>query len=797
MQKKLFGSIPAIAAVGLVALMVASAQGTLQKIAGSAKDIAIGANNQIWILGTDNTAYSRSNNAWKKQNSTALSRIAVDPQGNAWAIAKSDNRIVRFVKNAWTSVAGKAQDLGISANGTVFRVSQTGDVQPLVGSSWGKSIGSASQIAVDPKGNPWTVGTDDSISRYVNGKQQAVSGQAKAIAIAANGAVYVLGADFNRIWQWDGNTGWNVAASVPDATRIATDNKGALFAINKKGEIIRVVATPTPATPDARARFNNLVLGFPKWNEFSPTLPDQENATGNSSTVEKPEGGNAYSCTTTPYSITRTPDKIVTFSPDANVLWAGSLLQGNGYKLGLGSLKELPIRQRAPLELAISLQTNPNKAMVTNPTSTNVNAAIGDLIEKANNNNVRPSSSVSFVQTESYSAEQIALKLGISAKYMGSSAKATFDLKRNASERTLTAIYIENAFTVFVTGPQTPSSYLSSAFSQADLDAQIAQGNLGRDNIPVYISSVTYGRMLMFSMTSTASAQDMKATLDATYKGGTVEVEGNLSAEQKKILRDSRIEVATIGGDPDDARRLIASGKLSEYFSKNTALTTYKPLSYEVKNLGDGSTAKLSETSNYNVTECSVLTDKKIGERWVNVVDGIYINEGGDGGNGQVYGVGAILGASGAFLNIARANAVEVKNGDVIGANRMITVPGIKSVQGDGRFDTNHNFVVKDYFDADNRRTTEVIVVLTDADFFQRDDDNIAARAEGNPIVLSNPYGGGFKREGVRVDGVGGGITVVYRQIKLCDLLLDAVTKGLKVPADCTPALVAINSLTP
>ena len=122
MIKKSFGLIPALTAVGLIALMIASAQVTLQKIAGTAKDIAIGANNQIWIIGADNTAYSRSNNTWKKQNSTSISRIAVDPQGNAWAIAKSDNRIVRFNKNTWGSVAGKAQDIAISANGMVYSV---------------------------------------------------------------------------------------------------------------------------------------------------------------------------------------------------------------------------------------------------------------------------------------------------------------------------------------------------------------------------------------------------------------------------------------------------------------------------------------------------------------------------------------------------------------------------------------------------------------------------------------------------------------------------------------------------
>ena len=802
MIKKSFGLIPALTAVGLIALMIASAQVTLQKIAGTAKDIAIGANNQIWIIGADNTAYSRSNNTWKKQNSTSISRIAVDPQGNAWAIAKSDNRIVRFNKNTWGSVAGKAQDIAISANGTVYSVSLTGDVVPLNGSSWGKSIGSATQVAVDPKGNPWTVGANGEISRYVAGKEQRVPGQAKAIAIAANGAVYVLGADFNRIWLWDGATGWTVAASVPDATRIATDKSGTLFVLNKKGEIQKVVTAPTPpappipTAPDARASFNNLVLGLPTWEVFSPSLPDQNRAVGGSSRAVQAVDRTAYDCTTTPYSLTETPDKIVTFNPDANVLWAGALLQGKGYKLGIGSLKELPIRQRAPLGLSVSLQTATNSATINNPDNISVGAAIGNLIETAEKNGVKPATSVSYLKTDSYSAEQIALSLGISAKYMGSSAKATFDFKRNANERTITAIFRETAYTVSVAAPQTPSSYLSNQFSQADLDAQITQGNLGRDNIPVYVSSITYGRILMFSLTSTASSQEMSATLDALYKGGTVEIEGNLSAEQKKVLRNSRIDVATIGGDSENARRLIASGRLSEYFSQTNALSTYKPLSYEIRNLGDGSIAKLSETTNYNVTQCSALTAKKVGERWVNVIDGIYLNNAGDGDSGDIYGAGFLEGARGVIFNIPENAPVIMRSGTVFGANRQITVPGINTFTGDGRFDSNNNFVVRDYFNA-APRNLDFIVFLIDRDSRVLDDDDaIIVRGENNPVILSNPFGGSNKTEGVRVDGAGrgtpGSATVIYRQKKLCNLLEDPISKQIVPEEGCLSASLAI-----
>jgi hypothetical protein len=58
-------------------------------------------------------------------------------------------------------------------------------------------------------------------------------------------------------------------------------------------------------------------------------------------------------------------------------MWLGALLQGRQYKGGIAALEELPIRQRAPLTLAINLLAGNNTQTVTDPTSANVNQAIG------------------------------------------------------------------------------------------------------------------------------------------------------------------------------------------------------------------------------------------------------------------------------------------------------------------------------------------------------------------------------------------------------------------------------------
>ena len=354
-----------------------------------------------------------------------------------------------------------------------------------------------------------------------------------------------------------------------------------------------------------RANYNEFSSELPSWDEFSPLGTPADAPTAPGTPLSEIVNGVTYDCTVTPFSLTENPDKIVTFDPDSEILWVGSLLQGKGYKDGIGSLNELPIRERAPVTLSINLLSNNNSITVTDPTVASVNQAIGKLIERAEKAGLKSGSDISFTQKETHSVEQAALKMGVAAKYMGFSIKAQLNASRSAEERTITAFFIQNMFTVSMSIPQTPEAVFSDDFTQETLDEQIALGRIGADNVPTYVSSIVYGRILKFSFTSTASEEKIKATLNATFKGIGASGELNLSAEQKKILEESEIGFVTIGGDGQNALAVIRSGNLKDFFKKDAPLTTARPLSYTVRNLGDNSIAQITETTNYNVKECS------------------------------------------------------------------------------------------------------------------------------------------------------------------------------------------------
>jgi hypothetical protein len=241
--------------------MVASAQSTFSPVTGKAFDIAIGANGAVWSVGTNFVVNQWNGSGWTQapdqegkwelkdkvwvwQERKDMLRIAVDPQGNPWAI---DKKLVlwRLVNNVWQQVATNTVSVGFGMNGSIYRTDPRNDLYQWNGTNWGTSLGTnASEVVVDPQGNAWTISAKGQISRLVNGKLEQMAGETYSLAISANGMVFHVGADNRRIWLWTG-TNWVNIGEVPNANRVAADPRGALWVITKEGAIYK----STPFTP--------------------------------------------------------------------------------------------------------------------------------------------------------------------------------------------------------------------------------------------------------------------------------------------------------------------------------------------------------------------------------------------------------------------------------------------------------------------------------------------------------------------------------------------------------------------
>jgi hypothetical protein len=70
-------------------------------------------------------------------------------------------------------------------------------------------------------------------------------------------------------------------------------------------------------------------------------------------------------------------------------------------------------------------------------------------------------------------------------------------------------------------------------------------------------------------------------------------------------LDEAEISVVTVGGDANHALNLIKANNLSEFFASDSPLSTAKPISYTIRNLKDNVVARVSETTEYNLRECT------------------------------------------------------------------------------------------------------------------------------------------------------------------------------------------------
>jgi hypothetical protein len=306
-----------------------------------------------------------------------------------------------------------------------------------------------------------------------------------------------------------------------------------------------------------------------------------------------------YRCTTTKYTRQDNPEKIVMFSPSASAIWLGSLIQGKQFMNG-GSLQELPIRQRAPFTITGSFLNEKPFAMVDKPDQASVQQAIGSLIAFAKGKG--SSRTITYTFKKLNSIDEFALNAKASASYLGLKTKFAGSLDQKKSQTTVGFLYHEAMFTVSIPDPQRPDDFFSKDFTQTLLEEQKNLGRIGPDNIPVYISSITYGRIAMFTLTSHENEKNITAAIEAAYKG-SFKAEFNLDAKDKTVLSESEVKVFTWGGDKTLNVADIQSGDWGNFFKEPEPIENAKPISYEFKYL-DGTPAGINEATTYNVREC-------------------------------------------------------------------------------------------------------------------------------------------------------------------------------------------------
>ncbi len=380
--------------------------------------------------------------------------------------------------------------------------------------------------------------------------------------------------------------------------------------------------TTAPDPIDECAGKGALTGCVPSWGEFSPLASEQaptptpdpavvSEVTEELERFDEAEekfvslGNVTFVCTDKTYSFTENPSQALSFNMDETVIWPGALIQGRSHRdaANTGGLLELPIRERAPINVTVTFNNDDNSRLVDSPDNGSVSSALGSMILGAELQGLATANNIDFKQEVFSSEKQAAVAFGVSGRYLGFEASAQGSTTSSVSTNVVAAQFKQQMYVAGVTQPSTPQAFFSDAFTDEAYQAQETLGRIGPANPPLYVARVGYGRMMVFTMSAKAEASEIKGALEVAYNGVGGSAQANLSAKQTAILNSAELRISQVGGDQQNALNAISTGKLEDYFSDTAPLTSAAPLWFELKSL-TGEVAVVSEPGTYTETTC-------------------------------------------------------------------------------------------------------------------------------------------------------------------------------------------------
>lgn len=398
-----------------------------------------------------------------------------------------------------------------------------------------------------------------------------------------------------------------------------------------------------------------------------PYLPVSDPAVTEGTRSEEAREGD-YQCTKQNLQETRQYDRIVAYAANSDSLYPGALVSADSVLTGLFTQVVLP---RAPATISVSLENlgGGKTAVIEDPSLSSYRDALAGILD-AEITGSTPANLYSEIE-EVHSQQQLDMALNVQASWgLGvASLKTSFDFSNTQIRSRHLVRYTQAYYTVDLDAPESPSSIFAPTVRLGDVVEKMDE-----TRPPVYVSSVTYGRMVLFTFESEYSAEEMGAALDFAYSGG-VDVSGDVSVTYKDILSKSKITAFILGGNAGDAVRtidsydaLIAFIKEGGNYSKESPGA---PIAYKLNYLKDNSPARMSFTTDYEVKDCVRVSQKvRVTLNSIAVDD-----DGGDGSGGlEIYGRLWAEGTNGVMnlFDKGSSNAVSIKTGTQFGQGQPL-----------------------------------------------------------------------------------------------------------------------------
>ncbi len=355
------------------------------------------------------------------------------------------------------------------------------------------------------------------------------------------------------------------------------------------------ITDPTePISGGAADEFNALMASMPIFDQPEEKAEPEE-LTEKEEAPARDESDESLECFTKYYKAAPGFDEMLALDPTTDVIFPGAILKGETIPTG----EYVPIvANRAPITLSASLTNISGSPVVevTDPKLSTVRESIktGILDQEVTGSTA---AKVNFSISEVYSEEHLKLAMGANYRSAATKVSASFDFSKSTYQYKYVMKYFQVYYTIDMDPPQNPS----------DLFTNVPDLNSLGSTSPVYVATVTYGRMVIYTIESNYS----KTEVDAAFKASFGSSDGSIDAEYEKVISESDIEALVIGGSGADAAQTVnGPADVYKYISNGGDYSKESPgapLSYKLRYLKQGTPiARVVLSSEYPVRNCDL-----------------------------------------------------------------------------------------------------------------------------------------------------------------------------------------------
>jgi hypothetical protein len=293
-------------------------------------------------------------------------------------------------------------------------------------------------------------------------------------------------------------------------------------------------------------------------------------------------------------------DEAIVFDPNAEILYPGCVLRGSSIEDGTFT----PITQAEVGDITFSIskvvdRDTPSGSIrrtVFNPRLSDYREIFNDW-GKANYlpNAVTSTHSVELVTSK----EEAMAKIGVSFanEYVDIAANLGFDFEKEQNH--ILAKFIQKQYTVTTDFPKTPTIFTS-------VDPQIIN-----DYQPVYVSNLTYGRMIFLSVDTKHSLAEVQAAFKLAVNAINLNTE--LEAKYKKVFDESKISMTIIGGGSTQQSLVLADGweGFKQYMTADISMSESTPISFSLRYAKDNSICRVVSRGEYDIVSRTFVPEFK------------------------------------------------------------------------------------------------------------------------------------------------------------------------------------------